>query len=51
MDDNDFCEKNVAPYIRDREGSREIQKLIQADYALGYRVDKPRRFELPIYSK
>jgi glutaryl-CoA dehydrogenase (non-decarboxylating) len=31
------------------EGTREIHKLIQADYALGYRTDKPRRVELPAY--
>ena len=30
------------------EGSREIQKLIQADYALGLRRDKPGRRELPV---
>jgi len=29
------------------EGSREVHKLMQADYALGYRRDKPRRVELP----
>jgi glutaryl-CoA dehydrogenase (non-decarboxylating) len=29
------------------EGSREIQKLIAADYALGYRVDRPLRVSLP----
>lgn len=29
------------------EGTREIQKLMQADYALGYRQDKPRRNNLP----
>jgi glutaryl-CoA dehydrogenase (non-decarboxylating) len=29
------------------EGTREIHKLMQADYALGYRVDKPSRCELP----
>ncbi|MEO0098565.1 MAG: acyl-CoA dehydrogenase family protein [candidate division WOR-3 bacterium] len=29
------------------EGSREIHKLMQADYALGYRVDKPLRCSLP----
>uniref|UniRef100_A0A7C3YTI8 Butyryl-CoA dehydrogenase n=1 Tax=candidate division WOR-3 bacterium TaxID=2052148 RepID=A0A7C3YTI8_UNCW3 len=29
------------------EGSREIHKLIQADYALGLRVDKPLRCSLP----
>ncbi len=31
------------------EGSSEIQTLIQADYALGYRRDKPLRRELPPY--
>jgi glutaryl-CoA dehydrogenase (non-decarboxylating) len=31
------------------EGSSEIQQLIQADYALGYRRDKPLRCELPAY--
>lgn len=30
------------------EGSREIHKIMQADYALGYRVDKPTRCTLPI---
>ncbi len=29
------------------EGTREIHKLMQADYALGYRQDKPRRVDLP----
>jgi glutaryl-CoA dehydrogenase (non-decarboxylating) len=29
------------------EGTREIMTLLQADYALGYRQDKPRRCELP----
>jgi glutaryl-CoA dehydrogenase (non-decarboxylating) len=29
------------------EGTREIHKVMQADYALGYRQDKPRRVELP----
>lgn len=29
------------------EGTREIQKLIQADYALGYRKDNPVRMTLP----
>lgn len=33
------------------EGTREIHKLMQADYALGYRRDKPRRVELPPYKK
>ncbi len=31
------------------EGSSEIQSLIQADYALGYRKDKAVRCELPAY--
>ena len=29
------------------EGTREIHKLLQADYALGFRTDKPRRCDLP----
>ena len=29
------------------EGTREIHKLMQADYVLGYRADKPLRCELP----
>jgi glutaryl-CoA dehydrogenase (non-decarboxylating) len=29
------------------EGTREIMTLLQANYALGYRQDKPRRCELP----
>ncbi len=33
------------------EGTREIHKLMQADYALGIRQDKPRRVELPAYRK
>ena len=31
------------------EGTREIHKLMQADYLLGYRVDRPARCELPAY--
>jgi glutaryl-CoA dehydrogenase (non-decarboxylating) len=31
------------------EGTREIHKLMQADYVLGYRSDKPTRCELPPY--
>jgi len=31
------------------EGTREIHKLMQADYVLGYRADKPTRCELPPY--
>ena len=33
------------------EGTREIHKIMQADYALGYRQDKPRRIELPAYKR
>src|SRR5262245_52436141 len=33
------------------EGTREIHKIMQADYALGIRQDKPRRVELPAYDK
>ena len=33
------------------EGTREIHKVMQADYALGLRQDKPRRVELPAYKK
>ena len=29
------------------EGTREIHKIMQADYVLGYRTDKPLRCELP----
>jgi glutaryl-CoA dehydrogenase (non-decarboxylating) len=31
------------------EGTREIHTLMQADYVLGYRQDKPTRCELPAY--
>jgi glutaryl-CoA dehydrogenase (non-decarboxylating) len=31
------------------EGTREIHKLMQADYVLGYRQDKATRCELPAY--
>ncbi len=33
------------------EGTREIHKVMQADYALGIRQDKPRRVDLPPYGK
>jgi glutaryl-CoA dehydrogenase (non-decarboxylating) len=33
------------------EGTREIHKIMQADYALGYRQDRPRPVELPAYRK
>ena len=32
------------------EGTREIHKLMQADYLLGYRIDRPTRCELPAAS-
>jgi len=31
------------------EGTREIHKLMQADYVLGFRADRPTRCELPPY--
>jgi glutaryl-CoA dehydrogenase (non-decarboxylating) len=31
------------------EGTREIHKVMQADYLLGYRVDRPTRCDLPPY--
>ena len=31
------------------EGTREIHAIMQADYALGYRTDRPSRCELPPY--
>src|ERR671912_2469953 len=33
------------------EGTREIHKLMQADYALGFRSDRPTRCELPAIAK
>jgi glutaryl-CoA dehydrogenase (non-decarboxylating) len=33
------------------EGTREIHKLMQADYLLGYRTDRPTRCELPPVSQ
>jgi glutaryl-CoA dehydrogenase (non-decarboxylating) len=32
------------------EGTREIHKVMQADYLLGYRTDRPTRCELPPYA-
>ena len=32
------------------EGTREIHTLMQADYVLGYRADKPLRCELPPFT-
>ncbi|MFQ5578113.1 MAG: acyl-CoA dehydrogenase family protein, partial [Anaerolineae bacterium] len=31
------------------EGTTQIHQLVQADYALGFKVDKPMRCELPAY--
>ncbi|MEW5983319.1 MAG: acyl-CoA dehydrogenase family protein [Acidobacteriota bacterium] len=31
------------------EGTREVHALMQADYALGYRTDRPTRCELPAF--
>ena len=50
-------EYDVERYLRNAkgaviyEGSSEIQQLIQADYALGYREDRPLRCELPAYDE
>src|SRR5215510_228972 len=33
------------------EGTREIHKVMQADYLLGYRSDRPTRCELPPYEQ
>jgi glutaryl-CoA dehydrogenase (non-decarboxylating) len=33
------------------EGTREIHKVMQADYLLGYRTDRPARCELPAYAE
>jgi glutaryl-CoA dehydrogenase (non-decarboxylating) len=33
------------------EGTREIHKVMQADYLLGYRQDRPTRCELPAYGE
>jgi glutaryl-CoA dehydrogenase (non-decarboxylating) len=50
-------EYDVERYLRNSkgaviyEGSREIQQLIQAQYALGYRTDRPLRCELPAYDQ
>jgi glutaryl-CoA dehydrogenase (non-decarboxylating) len=50
-------EYDVERYLRNSkgaviyEGSNEIQRLIQASYALGWREDKPLRKELPAYDE
>ena len=31
------------------EGTRELQELLQADFALGFRENRPLRRELPAY--
>jgi glutaryl-CoA dehydrogenase (non-decarboxylating) len=33
------------------EGTREIHKIMQADYLLGYRSDRPARCELPAWDE
>ena len=49
-------EYDVERYMRNArgaviyEGSREIHQLMQAQYALGYREDRPLRCELPAYA-
>jgi len=48
-------EYDVERYLRNSkgaviyEGSREVHQLVQAQYALGYRQDRPLRCELPAY--
>jgi alkylation response protein AidB-like acyl-CoA dehydrogenase len=50
-------EYDVERYLRNSkgaviyEGSNEIQQLIQASYALGWREDKPLRKEMPAYDE
>jgi alkylation response protein AidB-like acyl-CoA dehydrogenase len=50
-------EYDVERYLRNAkgaiiyEGSNEIQRLIQASYALGWRQDRPLRKELPPYQE
>ncbi len=50
-------EYDVERYLRNSkgaviyEGSSEVQTLIQAGYALGERIDKPLRCELPAYDE
>jgi alkylation response protein AidB-like acyl-CoA dehydrogenase len=50
-------EYDVERYLRNSkgaviyEGSNEIQRLIQASYALGWREDKPLRKEMPAYDE
>ena len=50
-------EYDVERYLRNSkgaviyEGSSEVQTLIQAGYALGERIDKPLRCELPAYNE
>jgi alkylation response protein AidB-like acyl-CoA dehydrogenase len=50
-------EYDVERYLRNSkgaviyEGSNEIQRLIQASYALGWREDRPLRKEMPAYGE
>ncbi|HHJ06930.1 MAG TPA: butyryl-CoA dehydrogenase, partial [Anaerolineae bacterium] len=49
-------EYNVERYLRNSksaviyEGTTQIHQLIQANYALGFKTDKPMRCELPAYN-
>jgi len=49
-------EYNVERYLRNSkgaiiyEGSSQVHELMQGQYALGYRVDRPLRCELPAYN-
>ncbi len=50
-------EYDVERYLRNSkgaviyEGSREIHQIMQAQYALGYRQDRPLRCEMPAYDR
>ena len=50
-------EYDVERYLRNSkgaviyEGSREIHQIMQAQYALGYREDRPLRCEMPAYDQ
>jgi len=50
-------EYDVERYLRNSkgaviyEGSREIHQIMQAQYALGYREDRPLRCEMPAYDR
>jgi len=50
-------EYDVERYLRNSkgaviyEGTREIHQIMQAQYALGYRQDRPLRCEMPAYDR